>query len=211
MKEQAHWENFYASKAAPEHPSQFAAFALGECAPRAVVDFGCGNGRDSLFFGRQGISCISVDSSGAAVQHCRSRAEEQGLKHVNFIESCVQEPELGQEIVRSLRNIGAEPPVMCYARFFIHAIDEDSEMMLLEHVACILSNFDGKFCAEFRSTRDKSLEKATAEHFRRFVDVPAFIGRTHAQGFRCSYLVEGFGMAKFKNDDAYVVRVVLER
>ena len=59
-----YWDNYYASKDASRVPipSQFAPFALQEAGkPDVVLEFGCGMGRDSIFFARQGVKTIGLD------------------------------------------------------------------------------------------------------------------------------------------------------
>jgi SAM-dependent methyltransferase len=75
----AYWNAYYRACSVPSLPSQFAVFVLGELnEPCAVVDVGCGNGRDAIFFARQGIPTIGIDGSPAAVEVCVSAAAAAG-------------------------------------------------------------------------------------------------------------------------------------
>ena len=68
-----YWDQFYQGKSVgitPTSPSQFAAFCLSEMVERDISfvhEIGCGNGRDTLFFLRYGISVSAVDSSLSAI------------------------------------------------------------------------------------------------------------------------------------------------
>src|SRR6187402_2050055 len=48
-----YWDEYYAARATTRRPlpSQFATFVAGELdRPHRVIELGCGNGRDSIFF-----------------------------------------------------------------------------------------------------------------------------------------------------------------
>ena len=54
MNKKKYWDLFYKTKVNKiklNHPSQFAIFTIGEAENiTSLVEFGCGNGRDALFF-----------------------------------------------------------------------------------------------------------------------------------------------------------------
>lgn len=199
----SHWNTYYTGKDVPLNPSQFAVFTVGEFAPDAIVDVGCGSGRDTFFFGGQGIFAIGVDGSQAAVDLCQSRINGRPLA---FVCSDINNPNLPSLI---LPLLGDAAKVLIYARFFIHAITEDEEANFLQHCIKILHKRGGHVALEFRTPRDRSLHKVTPDHYRRFVDPASLIGRAARLGLVSRYSVEGFGMAKYKDDDAYVSRILL--
>jgi hypothetical protein len=53
--------------------------------------------------------------------------------------------------------------------------------------------------------------KVTGTHFRRFVLPASFEARALGGGFEVVYNVEGFGFAKYRQDDAYVARTIFRR
>ena len=73
---EAYWNQYYF---APrdfkiQAPSQFAAFVASEyTSHRLMVDVGCGNGRDTLFFAQLGYETLGIDGSSTAIDHCRER------------------------------------------------------------------------------------------------------------------------------------------
>jgi SAM-dependent methyltransferase len=206
-----YWNAYYRSSNVPALASQFAVFMLGEFAPAAAIDIGCGNGRDSLFFAERGIPTIGFDRSQAAVDLCQEHADARGWRHADFRSFDVADPALGETALGLLRERGIDGPVMIYARFFVHAITDEEEAALLGHCRTILNGFDGTFGAEFRTSRDRAQEKVTPDHFRRFVAPASFIANAARFGLAPIYAVEGFGMAKYKTDDAHVARVLLAR
>ena len=204
---QAYWDDYYSRARSVQRPlpSQFATFVAGELAgPHRVIDFGCGNGRDSLFFASYEHQVVGIDGSAAAVAYCAGLAESWGQK-IDFIQAAVDDPDLPQQVPAAV-----EGPTVVYARFFLHAITEEEEQSFLGHAAALTSPGD-LLAVEYRTIRDLSLAKVTGAHYRRFMQPPVFQHAAREHGFSVSYAVEGFGMAKYKQDDAYVARSLLTR
>lgn len=199
----SHWDTYYKGANVPEIPSQFAVFALAECRPDAVVDIGCGSGRDAFFFASRGIPTVGIDGSTAAVELYRSKAEGQPL---NFIRLDINDASFSRKISPLISD---SKNAMIYARFFIHAITEEEENNFLHHASHLVKKHGGTLALEFRTPRDRALSKATPDHYRRYVEPTSFVSKSKEFDFSLEYSVEGFGMAKYKDDDAYVSRVLL--
>jgi SAM-dependent methyltransferase len=201
-----YWDEYYASRASAQRPlpSQFAAFVASELTgPHRIIELGCGGGRDSFFFASYGHDVTGVDASEAAIAGCQTLAEQLG-ESAQFVCSRIDDPDLAERLK------GAEGPLAIYARFFLHAITDDEEGALIRLVADLTAPGD-IFALEYRTVRDASGDKVTAEHYRRFVAPPTFEARALAAGFDVRYAVEGFGFAKYREDDAYVAREILVR
>ena len=207
--ENAYWNKYYKDRRSNQVliPSQFATFVAGEMHPTqqgSIVELGCGNGRDALFFARHSFNVLGVDASVEAIDICRTAAV--GLK-ADFIVGDVDDSDLLHSIQMILKDQHA---ALLYSRFFLHAISDESQTAIFD-----LSN---KLCSpgalmalEFRTVRDKQLTKETESHFRRFVDPLSLLDEAIRFGFRVEYFVEGFGYAKYRADDAHVARVMLRR
>jgi SAM-dependent methyltransferase len=186
-------------------PSQFAAFMQGELADEdVIVDFGCGSGRDSLFFASLGRTVVGADASSAAVEACRAKADNAGMRNVEFVCGDVADDALYEKI--GARFAGSAKPLI-YARFFLHAIDEQAQAHFLRNAARLVGH--GRIAVEFRTNKDKDLHKITPNHYRRFIDPVVFIRDAFSFGLQPEYFVEGFGYAKYRDDDAHVARIVL--
>ena len=205
-----YWNDFYRAKASSfTAPSQFALFVLGETlADSRMVDLGCGTGRDALYFSSQGRAVVGVDASEAAVAHCRQLADTNGLS-ARFLASSIDATDLGARVRAELDGAPAGQTTV-YARFFVHAINDQEELALLALAAGICRTGD-LLAAEFRTIRDAQQSKVTAEHYRRFVNPLSFMSNAIAAGFATEYFVEGFGYAKYKDDDAHVARCLMRR
>jgi ubiquinone/menaquinone biosynthesis C-methylase UbiE len=205
---ESYWNQFYAARAATlGAPSQFALFVLGEtdngC---AIVDVGCGTGRDALYFASQGRKVVGVDASVAGVEHCAGLAADNALD-AKFIAAPIDSHTLAGAVQAVLPQSGL---TCVYARFFIHAINDDEEQAFLA-LASTLCREGDRLAVEFRTLRDAQLAKETGAHYRRYVNPLTFIHRAISHGFSSEYFVEGFGYAKYKNDDAHVARCVLRK
>jgi SAM-dependent methyltransferase len=204
-----HWNKFYKSNEVDRlsPPSQFAAFVIGEAPAQAVViDMGCGSGRDSMFFASQGYPVIGIDAYVSAIEHCKEVAHKNDL-NARFIQSEIQSSGW-VDAVQSDSMYKAISDLVFYARFFLHAITEDAENELLDAV-CRLAKPGGTLLAvEFRTQRDATLPKSTAQHFRRFPLPTDLFVKALARGMKINYFVEGFGYAKYGDDDAHVARCI---
>ena len=205
-----YWNGYYGRAVAGfvARPSQFAAFFVGEIDPGSmIIEFGCGNGRDSLFFAQAGFQTIGVDGSSAAVEGCAAAAGELGLGHARFLCSRVEDPALGGRIADLA---GPSAPRALYARFLLHAITQDQEDALLATAAGLCRPGES-LAVEFRTRRDEAQAKVTGAHYRRFIDPLHLIANAGRHGFATRYFVEGFGYAKYKADDAHVARCLFSR
>jgi len=201
-----YWDGFYQKQDVRlSIPSQFATFVASEYLGRfgSLVDIGCGNGRDSLFFASLGLKVVAVDYSLSAVESAKSRSKDGAI----FLHGDISDGNLSKS-VKNLLN--TEDDLLIYSRFFIHAITDDQEAQLWGIVSNITKAGD-VFALEFRTQRDKMLEKVTKDHFRRFVNPLEVIGRSNINGFDCLYFTEGFGYAKYKDDDAHVARMLFKK
>ena len=57
-----YWESYYRQNPNPSGESPFARFVAGFLAAEdKMYELGCGNGRDSVFFGNMGVEIIGFD------------------------------------------------------------------------------------------------------------------------------------------------------
>ncbi|MEX0373686.1 class I SAM-dependent methyltransferase [Spiribacter roseus] len=205
-KTKKYWDNFYEKErlGVEDIPSQFAAFVLSEFSGRkTVIDVGCGNGRDSFFFARHVPKVIGIDASKSAIESCHKKREHIGFGNAEFhqvdlssLDYCLW---FFESVSAELENS------VVYARFFLHAIDEEAEENFLK-LAKFVSERGGAVAAEFRTHRDEQQQKETSAHFRRYINPLEFMENARSAGLSLSYFTEGFGLAKYKSDDAHVAR-----
>lgn len=208
-----YWNEFYSDRASlvPELPSQFAAFVASEMVNKAeaIIDLGCGNGRDSYFFTQYGFPVLAIDSSSAAIENCRKKLSLNSIQP-SFVEFDLNNKELLNHIRLWLNGNEIRSAVM-YARFFLHAISDYDEQSFIKLIQQLCSEFSIFLAFEFRTKRDIGLNKETDQHFRRYIDETTFLARWISNGFEPIYVTNGFGYAKFREDDAHISRCILKR
>ena len=206
-----YWNSYYASRAVLKlsAPSQFAAFVAQEAGDaHLIIEVGCGNGRDSLFFARHGFQVVAIDGSEAAISKCEESRQAQSLNGISFICASVGDDGFAEALVQA--RTGSEGPAMAYARFFLHAITDAEETAFFAAMGAALREGD-HLAVEYRTLRDAVGEKTTAAHYRRYVEPSQVITNAARFGFEVEYAVEGFGFAKYLKDDAYVARTVFRK
>lgn len=207
---QDYWNQYYRGETAkPFIPSQFAAFVLGEVPEgNMLVDVGCGNGRDSIFFAQHGHPVIGLDGSAEAISTCKRYADSLGLNTLEFLELSFGEASHYESLIEKIITGGNN--LFIYSRFFLHAITESQEASFLSFANSACGK-TGRVALEFRTHRDKDQKKVTPQHYRRYIEPLAFMARAREAGFTVEYFVEGFGFAKYRGDDAHVARMVLKK
>ncbi|MDE0056305.1 MAG: LicD family protein, partial [Gammaproteobacteria bacterium] len=123
-----YWSRFYAY-AHTTLPSAFAAaVAIELTEPGYVVDLGCGNGRDSVFFAQLGHSVIGLDVSGKAIDDNQARVLEKQVDDIEFKQVDVGAPHTLVDILNRMEEAAIQAGdarrnhVTIYARFFFHAV-----------------------------------------------------------------------------------------
>jgi SAM-dependent methyltransferase len=210
-KRSDYWNSYYATKAVPDIPSQFAAFVLSEFRDvDFILDIGCGNARDSFFFARHGIPVVSVDGSTAAIDDVTERAQAAHLP-ILAVSSACDDPELMGGVIQAMAHLKVSGTGVIYARFFIHAITDEEQAGFLDFCSAFLKQNGGNLAFEFRTAADANLSKVTAAHYRRYVEPTDFLNELFQRGLTASYFTQGTGFAKYKDDDAHVVRMVIKK
>jgi SAM-dependent methyltransferase len=79
------WNNVYSNNSSffGDEPSKFALICYEEFIKhkvQKVLELGCGQGRDSLFFASKGLEGYAIDSSKIAIENLRTKAIEINLK-----------------------------------------------------------------------------------------------------------------------------------
>jgi ubiquinone/menaquinone biosynthesis C-methylase UbiE len=208
----SYWDHYYQEHATVSIPSQFAVFLCDFLQPaQNVMEFGCGDGRDSFFLASHGYTLLGLDASEQAIAACRQKLARQVNVRADFHQLHVRADWSAEQIIskaRELRKlVDSAKPTAIYARFFLHVITEQEEIAFLRLVKETIA---GGVCAvEFRTHRDSLLKKETSPHYRRYLDPLGFHARAAATGLEPVYFTEGFGLAKYKTDDAHVARFVL--
>jgi len=180
-----YWQQFYKKEHIKE-PTDFAVFCQKYIFKKDngyIVDLGCGNGRDSYYFAEKGHEVLAVDYALNLIEK----------KHINFIQ---------MELNEFFNVPKAIKPDVIYSRFLLHAITEKT----LEN---LLNWSGGLFCAEFRADTDKP--KVYKDHKRNLINGEKLLKMLVEKKYKIWYYKRGKGMAKYKNEDPEVIRVIAQK
>ena len=202
MDDRKYWNKYYEShKPGSDGESPFAQ-AVNERylnGSGSILDLGCGNGRDSLYFAAKGLSVTGIDSAEVAIQSLQGKA---GCRFVcgDFV---------------TLDGMEDSSFDYCYSRFTVHAISQDQEAELLGNVLRVLRE-GGRFFIEVRSVNDGIYGLGEAKekdayiyegHYRRFIRLRDFVNRLCDAGFSIEYAEESDRFAPYKDSRPVCIRL----
>lgn len=204
-RDQSYWNRYYEKKDAKLlKPSNFAvAVANNICSGKQLLELGCGNGRDSLFFANKGLYVTGVDASDAAIQALCHQVE--GNDHAMFI--C-------DDFVKC-RAVFQRQYDYIYSRFTLHAITDEQESELLSNIKEAMFS-ESLLFIEARTIHDDIYGKGEKVeenafiydgHFRRFIDPEVLKRKMEKMGYRVISIEENRGFSPTQDSDPVLLRV----
>ena len=201
-----YWNTYYKKKLELDYPSNFARNIVKSLKEDSLlVDLGCGNGRDSLFFAQNGLNVIAIDMSESAI----AKLQKSCRGGVKFYQG---------DFVNDDKLYSCAPDYF-YSRFTIHAINEEQQNVLIKNVYKHLRE-GGRFYIEVRSVKDDifGLGQEVARntyiyegHSRRFVVKEELEEQLKDEGFKVVYAEENRQFAPFKDQDPIILRIIAEK
>lgn len=201
-----YWEKVYAKQAEVSKPSLFAlhvAESIGVTRKR-LIELGCGNGRDSIFFANENSVVTAVDQSINSIRFLKNRFVK--LTNIKFF--CRDFTALDNN----------EKYDIVYSRFTLHSISAEQEENVLSWAHFNLDT-NGKFCIEVRGKENEiygigqSVENEPDafifdDHFRRFIDFKKLCNKLETMGFYLHYADEKKGFAPYNGEDETYIRII---
>jgi tellurite methyltransferase len=209
-----YWDKYYNSNTPLESikdPSTFARFCSEDFFSGEklnIVDLGCGNGRDSVYFAQLGHNVYSIDQSLPA-HHNESCSDFGNLdNNLHFISG-----DFINYDYSNFKNVD-----VFYSRFTLHAIKANEEAIVLDSVFNNLSS-NGIFAIEVRTINDPlfgvgdfiSDTTFKTDHKRRFINPSDFIFDTLSRGFVLKYFIETNNLSIVGDDNPVLMRIVLQK
>lgn len=199
-----YWNDYYSKGHAIEDPSLFAKFTIEELSKgKTLLELGCGNGRDSVFFMREGIRVTAIDAANKIIEQLQFLYRNEDI---NFIcDDFVCSP-----------TIFVKQYDYCYSRFSLHAINKKQETEVINNVYNALKE-GGKFFIEVRSINDELYGKGECVgknayiyegHYRRFIVIQEILENLKEVGFQILYAEEKTGFAPLEGMDPPIIRIV---
>jgi len=203
-----YWNDYYKNSDLITKPSSFAEFCLKGFMPDGarILELGSGNGRDAVFFAKNGFEVYAIDQSNSACSNTKRWAKSNSIDHIHFIES-----DFTKDTFDNFPQIS-----VFYSRFTMHSITLEQQNHLLRNVYSKISK-GGLFFIEARTVNDPlcgagvDLEdyQFVTDHYRRFIDPDSFIRDCLNLGFKLKYMHEQDGLSVVNDDNPVLLRVVL--
>ncbi|PIP38781.1 MAG: hypothetical protein COX19_10830 [Desulfobacterales bacterium CG23_combo_of_CG06-09_8_20_14_all_51_8] len=187
---ETYWKQWY-RKFKYRKPSDFAKFCVKRIPKGStILDIGCGNMRDTLFFAKNKLKTIGVDIIDPGIELYKKN------KYIYFHNFDAV------DFIGSIPDNYFRCPVV-YARFFLHAVERKK---MVEFIAyCSAQNLS--IYAEARSDRDTEIKKDRS-HKRNLVNANALLKLLIHYGYRIEYFEEGKRLAKWKGEDPVIIRFI---
>lgn len=206
--EKEYWNGFYDETGAPVRQSDFAEFVYKDFAEvcEAIVDVGCGNGRDTFYFATKGIKSVGIDQSDYVVKENINKISPN-LKNISFHQGNFSTFEYNELPLET---------ISIYSRFTLHSINYDEEKAFFENLK-LLNNLRYLFI-EVRSINDSiygegdevGKHEFVTSHYRRFIDAE-ILKENLKQNYELIYFEESTGFSKTVDDDPCLIRVVAKK
>ena len=122
-----------------------------------IIEFGCGNGRDSIYFATHGFTVYGCNLSKDAIE--KNVEKSKAVSSIQFKKvvdaSSVDDV---QGVVNTARSETSSQNVTIYTRFFLHSIDDEQQEKFFNALSNALVAGD-KLYFEYRSKEDESLDR----------------------------------------------------
>lgn len=203
-KEKEYWEAYYRKHRRNEKPSPFALFVenfLNE--DRRLLELGCGNGRDSIYFSK--MSSLQI----TALDQCEDQVsdlERDKFENINF------------KAGDFTNYIEEEAYDFIYSRFTLHSINSESEKRTFKNSFQNLKK-GGLFFIEVRSIYDELMGEGTkvgefefvTDHYRRFVKMDEMIQNGIDAKLNILYSLQSKDLAPYKTENPIVIRLIFQK
>ena len=205
-----YWDNFY-FHFVEKNESDFARFCAGkisELVNPIIIELGCGNGRDSIYFNSLNIPLFSFDLSEVAIR----KLEKLRLKNTSFN---ICDFRNINNLAKRINELAKKKIKIFYSRFTMHCVNEEVENELL---LWLLNNMNGNdyLFIESRTEIDELYGKGipfdggfVTSHYRRFLNYENFKTKISKMGFKVQYEILSKGLAVQGDEDPRVMRFVL--
>lgn len=209
-----YWDNYYKNNSTPIEPSSFAKYCLPLIKKNStLIELGCGNGRDSIFFARNNIFVHASDISKTAIDNLKNNIPFRLKKNLKFI----NEDFTNFEFEKSPNLYDT-----IYSRFTLHAVLNDKIENVLQWSFKSLHQ-NGLILIETRSTKDplfssmkgKLIDKNTflyeKGHLRHFIERKEIVKKIKKTGFTIEEISESNNLSIMGKDNPVLLRLIARK
>ena len=204
-----YWKNIYSKQSEGEQPSLFAihiAETIG-VENKTLIELGCGNGRDAIFFANANAQVTAVDQCDNIIELLNHRFQ----KVDNLLFKCAD--------FTCLDDV--EKYDLVYSRFTLHSISKEQEKNVVNWAYRNLKP-NGKLCIEVRGQKNEIYQVGIPvegepdafilnDHYRRFIHFETFCNELGCLGFGIDFAKEQKGFAPYNGTDETYIRIIASR
>jgi tellurite methyltransferase len=204
-----YWEEFYKTQNEKLKPSLFAKYVRQNFANKndSLIELGCGNGRDAVFFANEGLLVRGIDQCENELKFLRIRYGQ--LKTLSF------------QAGDFSNLLDSEPVDLVYSRFTLHSVSKEQEYRTLEWAYRNLKQ-DGYFCIEVRGQKNEIYKLGEQvendpdayiydNHYRRFLNFENLLQVLKRLGFYIVFAAEEKGFAPYLTKDETYIRIIAKK
>ena len=205
-----YWNALYQTQHDILKPSSFAKMVRKKYAApmQSLLELGCGNGRDAVFFANEGVKVTAIDQCENAINAIK--------EHNQHLANCVFIPDDFTEL-RDFEN----PFDIVYSRFTLHSVTETQEKRTLRWAHGNLRG-GGYFCIEVRGQKNEIYgmgEKVEGEtdayihdsHYRRFLNFDKLCESLKSLGFCLNFAAEAKDFAPYAGQNETFIRIIAQK
>ena len=191
-----YWEHYYSVRLKSEKETPFAEFCMKNFFKegQTLIELGCGNGRDSIYFAKNHLKVTGIDQCSNIISYLKDNYENETLSFA----------------VDDFANL--EKNMKCdvvYSRFTLHSISVKEQEKVFEWAENALEE-KGYFCIEARGHKNSLYKMGIPvegekdafifeNHFRRFLDFKEVVNDLLERKFTIIYAAEERGFAPFSH------------
>lgn len=212
QKNRIFWKKYYSKHRMPVTQSPFAEFSLSNYIKKDnwVLELGCGNGRDAVFFASKGINVLGLDLCRQEISYLKKYYKNKKLSAASN--------KLRFKCTDFTRFKSRHRYDVVYSRFTLHSISEEQEQCTIKNSYRNLKD-GGLLLIEARSIKDEmysisekiSMHEGITDHYRRFINLDVISKNIEENKFKIIFSVEAQDLAKYKDENPYVIRIVAKK
>lgn len=205
-----YWKDYYSKQREERLPSLFAKHLVDNYLNDkniTLIELGCGNGRDSIYFSNNGFNVVAIDQVEEEIDFLQKKYLD--ITNLDFISGDFTSLDEDRKY-----NV-------VYSRFTMHSINAIQQDRVLKWSFAQLDK-DGLLCIEVRGKKNEIFRKGEKvideddayvyeNHYRRFLDFNELCDQLKEVGFSLIYSREDKGFAPFKNTNETFIRVIAQK
>lgn len=205
-----YWQNYYQAHLSikEQQQSNFASFCVERFFKSGanLIELGCGNGRDSIYFAKNGIKTLGIDQCENVIDFLN---KNHGSDNLSFKSGDFTALPNARELTNE------EKFDIIYSRFTLHSINAKQQENLFAWIRANLKE-SGILAIECRGYKNSLYRLGVMvetdafiyeNHYRRFVNFEKLC-EILGEDYEILFAKEDRGFAPFNGEDDYFVRVI---